>query len=97
MGDANDGSARAKAQGLPGRQGPPGASPADAGRHSPGAWKERIVGLGLLLVAAVLFFGMTLPGLMASWYCCMASGLVALGGTFFGVPLLVTGRIRQPH
>lgn len=64
---------------------------------SPGSWIERVVGLGLVLASLVLFYSMTIPTLVGPWYCRAVLGVVAVTGTFFGMPLLVTGRVRQPR
>lgn len=58
---------------------------------------ERLVGLGLVLAGAVLFYGMSVPSLMGPWYCRAVLGVVAAGGILFGMPLLITGRVRQPR
>jgi hypothetical protein len=61
------------------------------------SWIERFVGLGLVLASAVLFYSMAIPALVGPWYCRAFLGAVAGAGTFFGMPLLVTGRVRQPR
>lgn len=58
-------------------------------------WIERLVGLGLVLAGGVLLYGTTIPSLTGPWYCRAILGLIALGGTFVGLPLLITGRVRQ--
>jgi hypothetical protein len=56
---------------------------------------NRLVGLGLVLVGLAIFYAMTVPG---GWWCEYAiSGVVAVCATFFGLPLLVTGQVRQPQ
>ena len=64
---------------------------------SPASWIDRFVGLGLVLASLVLFYSMTIPTLAGPWVCRAILGVVAVAGTFFGMPLLVTGRVRQPR
>ncbi len=54
---------------------------------------QRLAGLGLVLVSATIFYAMTVPG--AWWYEYGIAGVVAVGATLCGLPLLMTGRIRQ--
>jgi hypothetical protein len=56
---------------------------------------RRLAGLGLVLVSMAVFLAMTVPG--GRWYEYAIFGVLAVGGTFCGLPLLVTGRIRQPR
>jgi len=56
---------------------------------------DRLVGFVLVLVSMVLFYGMTIPGFMGPSLCRCFIGAVAVGAAFFGMPLLVTGRVRQ--
>jgi hypothetical protein len=59
------------------------------------AMMDRLVGLALVLLAMLFFFGLTIPGLMGPWYSRAVLGTLAVGGVLFGMPLLVTGRLRQ--
>jgi hypothetical protein len=61
----------------------------------PWLWMERAIGLGLVLVSLMLFYGMTVPGLLGSPYAIALFGAVGVLGTMSGMPLLVTGRFRQ--
>lgn len=70
--------------------GQPSARPDHSGR-----WVERFAGLGLVLFSLTIFYGMTLPGLHWPWYVAGSLGVAALCGVFVGMPLLVTGRLRQ--
>jgi hypothetical protein len=56
---------------------------------------ERVVGLALVLVSLTLWYSLTLPALQGPWYVTGAVGIGAACGTLCGMPLLVTGRIRQ--
>lgn len=56
---------------------------------------ERVVGLALVLVSLTLWYSLTLPAMRSAWYVTVAVGIGAACGTFFGMPLLVTGRVRQ--
>ncbi len=56
---------------------------------------QRAAGLGLVLVSLRIFFAMTVPG--GRWFEYATSGVVAVGCVICGLPLLVTGRIRQPR
>lgn len=69
--------------------------PSTSTRQSPGAWMDRLVGFVLVFVSMILFYGMTIPSLMGPWICRCLVGVLAVCGTFFGMPLLVTGRVRQ--
>ena len=55
----------------------------------------RIVGLVLVTISAAFFYGLTIPGLFGSNYEVAVACFAGVGGTFFGMPLLVTGRVRQ--
>jgi len=63
--------------------------------RSGGLWIERAVGLGLVCIGMTLFYGTTIPGLLGPRYVCAVLGVAAVAATFFGMPLLVTGRVRQ--
>jgi hypothetical protein len=56
---------------------------------------QRFAGLALVLVSMTIFLAMTVPG--GSWYEHLIAGVVAVGAAFCGLPLFVTGRIRQPR
>jgi type IV secretory pathway VirB3-like protein len=57
---------------------------------------ERVTGLGLVLASMTLFYGMTDPAwIFGRSYACAIAGIAAVCGTFFGMPLLIIGRIRQ--
>jgi hypothetical protein len=56
---------------------------------------DHVVGLALVLLGTAIFFAMTIPG--GRWYGYAAAGMVAVCATLFGMPLLVTGRVRQPR
>ncbi len=53
---------------------------------------RRIFGLALVLLSLCVFYGLTLPG---PWSAHLLLGSLGVTGTFLGMPLLVTGRIRQ--
>jgi hypothetical protein len=64
-------------------------------RSGRGRWTPRVVGLAIVLMSLMLFYGLTLPqlqergvvvGIMCFWGVC---------GTLLGMPMLVTGRVRQ--
>jgi hypothetical protein len=57
------------------------------------AGTDHIVGLALVLVGVAVSFALTIPG--GQWYGYAAAGIIAASATFVGMPLLVTGRIRQ--
>jgi hypothetical protein len=73
--------------------------PADPHRtaygHSRGFWVERVVGVGLVFESAVLFYAMTIPGLLEPWPVRALVGAMAAGSILVGFPLVVTGRVRQ--
>jgi hypothetical protein len=54
---------------------------------------QRLAGLGLVLVGVTIFYAMTVPG--GWWYEYGIAGTVAVGATLCGLPLLMTGTIRQ--
>lgn len=58
-------------------------------------WIERVVALGLVLAGAVILYGMTLPAWTGPWACRGLLGAVGVGAIFVGMPLLITGRVRQ--
>lgn len=66
-------------------------------RHSPGFWIERVVGLGLAFVGIVVLYALTIPNLTWPWAGQAVLGAIGLPSLFFGVPLLVTGQVRQPR
>ncbi|HXX67575.1 MAG TPA: hypothetical protein VEK07_10355 [Polyangiaceae bacterium] len=70
--------------------------PSTSTGQPPWPWMDRLVGLVLVLISMVLFYGMTIPGLMGPWICRCLVGLLAVCAAFFGMPLVVTGRVRQP-
>lgn len=53
------------------------------------------MGLGLVLISAVLFFAMTIPNLFEPWYFSAIVCAAAVSGVLVGLPLLATGRVRQ--
>lgn len=60
-------------------------------------WPERVVGFGLVAVGVLLFYMLSIPGLLESKFGSIVVGIAGVCGVFFGLPLLVTGRIRQPR
>lgn len=56
-------------------------------------WIHRLVGLASVLLSASLFFGLSLTG--GTRYGALVLGTLGVCGTLFGMPLLVTGRLRQ--
>jgi hypothetical protein len=54
---------------------------------------RRIFGLALVLLSLCVFYGLTLPG--GPWSAHLLLGSFGVTGTFVGMPLFVTGRIRQ--
>jgi hypothetical protein len=67
----------------------------DRSRRTPGKilWIWRIVGLVSISGSVSILYGLTLgPG---NWYVALVLCILAVCGALFGVPLLVTGRVRQ--
>lgn len=62
---------------------------------SPGFWIERVVGLGLVFTGAVVLYALTIPSLMGPWAGQAMLAGIGLASLFFGLPLLVTGQVRQ--
>jgi hypothetical protein len=69
--------------------------PVQASRGRSRARSSRLVGLGFMLIGITILYAMARPG--GQWCSYAISGLVAVCGFLFGLPLLVTGRIRQPR
>lgn len=66
-----------------------------ASQPSRGFWIERMVGLGLVFTGLVVLYAMTVPTLTMPWYGQAMLDLIGLPSLFFGLPLLVTGHVRQ--
>jgi hypothetical protein len=74
----------------------PGATPSgDPANAKRTRWPERLVGFGLVAVGVLLFYMLSIPGLVASEFGFIVVGIAGVCGVFFGMPLLVMGRIRQ--
>jgi hypothetical protein len=74
----------------------PGATPSDDPSNAKRMrWPERVVGFGLVAVGVLLFYMLSIPGLVGSEFGLIVIGIAGVCGVFFGMPLLVTGRIRQ--
>jgi hypothetical protein len=72
--------------------GTPREDPSNAKRTR---WPERVVGFGLVAVGVLLFYMLCIPGLVGSEFGLIVVRIAGVCGVFFGMPLLVTGRIRQ--